>query len=395
MPGRVTLDDVDMWARLRPLRHAGTPTYVSRPVPEPARKLFQDVSVVQDFVFPSQFVRPAVEPQTAPVQAATPQPVQMTSSRSVVGADVVPLRQTFPAVPHKPEPSRVLRREAFKSKPAEFARDLEPVFKVVTPRPELHRTFDPPPKVQRIRLPKLRKNPLLVVLKVRRVLRAMPRQQRALTALAAIVLLVGSGISLQQLRANHLGGIGAAKAGIAAAVPATTTNSNSTPPSTATVTGDTLKSYQVAPDAARYIQINKLGVLARVLQVGTTKTGALATPSNVYDAAWYKASAKPGDPGATLIDGHVSSWTTNGVFYGIKNLVAGDNIEIIRGDGKKLDYTVVKTIAYPVDAVDMDSLMKPVTAGKSGLNLITCGGKYDSKSGEFTERIAVYATLND
>jgi hypothetical protein len=43
----------------------------------------------------------------------------------------------------------------------------------------------------------------------------------------------------------------------------------------------------------------------------------------------------------------------------------------------------------------MNALMKPVTSGKSGLNLITCGGKYDSKSGEFTQRIAVYASLND
>jgi sortase (surface protein transpeptidase) len=135
--------------------------------------------------------------------------------------------------------------------------------------------------------------------------------------------------------------------------------------------------------------------MARVLQVGITKDGALATPSNVFDSAWYKQSAKPGQPGATLIDGHVSSWTTNGVFYGIKKLVAGDTITIERGDGTKLDYSVVKTMTYQADAVDMASLIKPVTAGKSGLNLITCGGKYDTKSGEFTQRIAVFATLND
>jgi sortase (surface protein transpeptidase) len=223
----------------------------------------------------------------------------------------------------------------------------------------------------------------------------MPLQQRALTGLAAVVLLAGTGLSLSQFHANHLGKLGAAQASIAKAVPATTTDSSDTAPSTAPVTADTLRSYQVAPDAARYIRIGKLGVVARVLQVGVTKDGALATPSNVFDTAWYQASAKPGQPGATVIDGHVSSWTTDGVFHDIKRLAAGDTIEIERGDGTKLSYSVANVVTYPKDAVDMKALLLPVTTGKSGLNLITCGGKYDSKSGEFSERVAVFAILND
>jgi sortase (surface protein transpeptidase) len=365
---------------MRPLRHAArSAAYASRPAPEPARKLFQDVAAVQGFEFPADLTKLSPTPALAVPQAAV----------------APPQRQTFPATPHKPEPSRVLMREAFKPAAPSFARDIEPIFKTVTPRPELHRTFDPPPKAKRITLPKLRVSPKAVVFKIQRGVRSMSVQQRALTGLASFVFVAGVGISLVQFHANQLGKLGAAQASVAGAIAATTTNSDSTAPSTAPITADTLRSYHVAPDAARYIRIGKLGVLARVLQVGTTKSGALATPNNVFDAAWYKDSAKPGEPGATLIDGHVSSWTTNGVFYGIKGLAAGDNIEIERGDGKQLEYTVVKTVTYPVDSVDMTSLMKPVTAGKSGLNLITCGGKYDSKSGEFTQRIAVYASLND
>jgi sortase (surface protein transpeptidase) len=262
-------------------------------------------------------------------------------------------------------------------------------------RPAEHRTFEPPVKPRKLPQLRISSKPNVLIVRIKRRFTAMPVQQRLLTGLATLVLVAGTAISLSGIYANKDARLRAANASIAAATSATTTGSSEGAPSTAQITADTLRAYRVAPDAARYITIPRLGVLARVLQVGLTKDGAMATPSNVFDTAWYKQSAKPGNPGATLIDGHVSSWTTNGVFYDIKNLKAGDTIGIERGDGKKLEYSVVKTMTYPANAVDMNSLMKPVTVGKSGLNLITCGGKYDSKSGEFTQRIAVYAALND
>jgi hypothetical protein len=338
--GKVTLDDADMRARLRPLRRGQD--YVPRTQPMHSRKLFQDVQEVD----------------TAQVLAK----IQQMQSHDSAPEPVVSSYQqpTLAALPQA-QPS-------------------------LTPR-----TFTPPvppPNVFQRRWSAL-------LARIRPMLQQKSSRQLALNSVASLVLVVGLSVSFFQVLHNLNGQAKAAQASVAGAVPATTTNSTNTAPSTAIVNNDTLRSYQVAPDAARFIRITKLGVLARVLQVGKTSTGALATPSNVFDTAWYKGSAKPGQPGATLIDGHVSSWTTNGVFYGIKNLVAGDNIEIEKGDGSKLEYSVVKTVSYPVDSVDMNALQQPVTAGQSGLNLITCGGKYDSKSGEFTQRIAVFATLNN
>jgi sortase (surface protein transpeptidase) len=399
MPARVTLDDMEMRARMRPLRHARPPkqrdgwgpgkvTYVRRPVPEPSHKLFQDVEAVSAFQFPAAFSQPS---QTTDVFADTDPGVNQPA--------LAPSRQPFPAKRRIPAPSLVLKRESFIIKPPAPEPKPEPqaeaFFIRTTPRPELHRSFEPPAKSRPAWLLRARRKPGVLIVRLKRTVRAMPRQQRLLTGLAALVLVAGTAVSLSGVFGNHAAKLKAAQASLAVATSATTTNSRDSAPSTAPVTADTLRAYRVAPEAARYISIPKLGVLARVLQVGMTKDGALATPSNVFDTAWYKQSAQPGQPGATLIDGHVSSWTTNGVFYGIKKLVAGDTIQIERGDGQKLSYAVVKTVTYPADAVDMGSLMKPVTPGKSGLNLITCGGKYDSKSGEFTQRIAVYATLND
>jgi sortase (surface protein transpeptidase) len=345
MSQRVTLDDVEMRARLkRSPRHV---MYTQRPVSQPARQLFQDV-------------RPIPKHQAV----STPKPVQQALAPSSPTTPVLvkpvavkaPQRQIVSVPAHQPQRSQVLMRQPL-------------------PLPVLDRQFESAPKRSRFSV----------------------KFDRAtlLSTLAVIVFLVGVTVSFLGLRTNNVAQAQVSKIAKKAATTATTTQTEgSMPPNTAPVSANTIANYQVAPDLPRYIRIPKLDVYARVLQVGVTSSGALATPSNVFDTAWYTGSAKPGDAGATLIDGHVSSWTTNGVFYGLKNLVAGDQINIEKGDGTKLNYTVVTTQAYPADKVDMSALMKPVTTGKSGLNLITCGGKYDSKSGEFTQRIAVFAALN-
>jgi LPXTG-site transpeptidase (sortase) family protein len=217
-------------------------------------------------------------------------------------------------------------------------------------------------------------------------LRSHSKLQLSLVGMAIMVFVTGLAVSLQTFQTNHN-----AAAQVSALSKRADKPSGSPVPSTTKPTTSAFSNYAVAPDLPRYIKIPKLGVNARVLQVGVNASGALGTPSNVFDTAWYTGSAKPGQPGATLIDGHVSSWTTHGVFYGIKTLQAGDTIQIVRGDNTVLNYQVVKTQAYPANNVDMQAAITPVTAGKSGLNLITCTGQVQKGTSEFNQRVIVFA----
>lgn len=162
-------------------------------------------------------------------------------------------------------------------------------------------------------------------------------------------------------------------------------------PATDKPTDKAVQSYQVAPDLPRYIRIGKINVFSRVRQMGLTSSGAIATPSNVHDTGWYMGSAKPGEAGATVIDGHVSSWQTNGVFHDLPKLMAGDTVEVERGDGRKIQYAVVSTQTFNAEEVDMASLMVSAKPGKSGLNLITCTGKVIKGTNDFDKRFVVYA----
>jgi len=170
-------------------------------------------------------------------------------------------------------------------------------------------------------------------------------------------------------------------------------NGQSSPaPSTVKPSATAVATYSVAPDKPLYLIIPKLSVQARVYPVGLTSSGAIGTPNNVYDTDWYTGSSLPGQPGAMLIDGHISSWTTHGVFYGLKILVAGDTIQVERGDKSILTYKVVKSQIYNSNNVDMTAALTPIVAGQPGLNLISCTGDVISGTSEFNERIVVFAT---
>jgi len=211
-------------------------------------------------------------------------------------------------------------------------------------------------------------------------------QAQVLYTMAGVLFVVGVAVSLNGLRTNRQ---------VAAQIKHVTSQNDGTntssAPSTARPTNTEVASYAVAPNLPKYIDIAKLSVHARIKSMSVNSQNQLQAPGNVYDAGWYNSSAQPGQPGAMLVDGHISSWTTNGVFYGLNKLVVGDPIVITRGDGKTFTYKVVKAEVDDAKSVDMASLLVSEDTAKPGLNLISCSGDVIPGTNEFDKRIVVYA----
>jgi len=212
-----------------------------------------------------------------------------------------------------------------------------------------------------------------------------PSGQKVMMAMASMVFLFGIGVAVLGLKTNkHV------EAQVQSVANRAEQSDEGVPkeekPSQAA-----MGSYAVDPSMPRFIRISKLGVYARVQRQGLTKTGALKAPGNVYDAGWYENSSKPGQGGAMLLDGHVAGPTAKGVFNRIKDLKAGDVIEIERGDGQKFSYSVAKSTVSDAASTDMAAALTSVVPGKAALNLITCTGKYNSSTGEYDQRITVFA----
>lgn len=153
-----------------------------------------------------------------------------------------------------------------------------------------------------------------------------------------------------------------------------------------------LQDYKVAESLPRFLRIPGMGQTSRVRRVGVGTETELRMPSNIYDSGWYENSNVPGEAGAVVLTGHASGPTRPGIFHDLKDLKAGDELELETGDGRIYVYEVIKLEAFKDDD-PLDPMLVSVVPGTSGLNLITETGRYNEKTNTYDQRLVVYALL--
>ena len=151
--------------------------------------------------------------------------------------------------------------------------------------------------------------------------------------------------------------------------------------------------YKVDGHYPERISIPTIGVDACIERASIDQHGAIAVPDNIYTTAWYVHSELPGQPGLSVIDGHISGfYNKDGVFQHLDQLKPGDAFTVELGSGEVLNYRVKDERSVPLgDAVEVLLAHAPTT--ESQLNLITCGGEYDKKTKLYDHRIIVSAAL--
>ncbi len=149
---------------------------------------------------------------------------------------------------------------------------------------------------------------------------------------------------------------------------------------------------KLAPSTPYKLSIPKLGVSANILGVGTTKSGAINVPGNIWQVGWYKTSATPADnTGVVVLNGHVHGPTQPGVFANLTKLNPGDTLSVTDVSGKSYSYKVVSKQTIKAGEAG-DEVLQSGSATKQGLNLVTCTGKivedkYQDRLVVYTERV--------
>ena len=141
------------------------------------------------------------------------------------------------------------------------------------------------------------------------------------------------------------------------------------------------------------LRIPSIGAQSDLLSLGLQDNGSLEVPPGDpgAPAAWYSGSPTPGERGPAVLLGHVNATDGGpGVFAGLRELKAGDTIEVTRKDGTTAVFTVERGEQYSKDAFPTQKVYGN-TEG-SELRLITCDG-YDPQTGEFDDNYVVYAQL--
>jgi sortase (surface protein transpeptidase) len=152
--------------------------------------------------------------------------------------------------------------------------------------------------------------------------------------------------------------------------------------------------YQGTPEPVR-VEIPRIGVSSGLRKLGKKEDGTVnvdpdALPWGV--AGWYTGSPRPGDPGSAVIMGHVDSKASGpAVFYRLRELRPGDQIQVTRADGSVVRFAVDRTAQYPKANFPTDEVYYPTL--QSELRLVTCGGTFDNISGHYRSNIIVFAKL--
>lgn len=137
------------------------------------------------------------------------------------------------------------------------------------------------------------------------------------------------------------------------------------------------------------LRIPSLGVDAKVEPVGVKADGAMATPSNFDNVAWYSPGAKPGGQGSAVFAGHVNNaLLRSGVFEHLAQIKKGSYVMVEDAAGKSLVYRVSSVEEYEPGA-STGALF--AATGPSRLVLITCDGEWVPSARSYDKRLVVVA----
>jgi LPXTG-site transpeptidase (sortase) family protein len=140
----------------------------------------------------------------------------------------------------------------------------------------------------------------------------------------------------------------------------------------------------------KYVRLPSVATEGFIQKVGVDQHKEVGVPSNINLAGWFAPAAKPGQPGLSIIDGHVDGGKEAGIFHRLAQLKKGDAVEIERADGVKLQFRVFALQTAKV-AEAANVLFSQAAGITSQLNLITCVGTFSSAAKGYDQRLIVSA----
>jgi hypothetical protein len=149
-----------------------------------------------------------------------------------------------------------------------------------------------------------------------------------------------------------------------------------------------------------HVRAASIGVDASLVSVGILDDDVMEVPVDVATVGWYDPDRDPetgaglgvipGVQGTAVLAGHVDSRTQGrGALYRLRELRAGDLIELDHADGTATTWRVTEVHRYPKATLPYHEVF--TWSGRPRLALITCGGEFDRTERSYTDNIVAYA----
>jgi LPXTG-site transpeptidase (sortase) family protein len=137
------------------------------------------------------------------------------------------------------------------------------------------------------------------------------------------------------------------------------------------------------------VRIPAIGVIAPLVRLGLNPDRTLEVP-RFEEAGWYTGGSRPGSAGPAVIAAHVDSTTGPAVFYRLRELKAGDTVQVDYRHGT-VTFTVRESQSFPKSSFPTARVYGATEEPE--LRLITCDGTFDRKARSYRSNRVVWAEL--
>jgi hypothetical protein len=227
-----------------------------------------------------------------------------------------------------------------------------------------------------------------------------PRAKAALIAAAAAIIGGGTAIGVAVSSQHHAPQPARSAAGVTG--PGSTPAGAPAPASSVPLpwAGETAQQLEAAagPVLPRSVpvslQIPALGVSSTVMRLGLSSDGTMQVPplfGQPSEAGWYEYSPTPGQPGPSVIVGHVDTYKGPSVFYRLGTARPGEEVDVGLADRTTAVFRVTGVREYTKAGFPSGTVYGPTS--NAALRLITCGGNYDATTGHYLGSTVVFASL--
>jgi sortase (surface protein transpeptidase) len=139
------------------------------------------------------------------------------------------------------------------------------------------------------------------------------------------------------------------------------------------------------------LSIPAIGLSAPLSELGLNPNHTVQVPTNFQEPGWYKFGPSPGQLGSSVILGHVDSYQGPAIFFRLKSLRPGDHVDVTLADGVVTHFAVRQVAMYPKSS--FPTLQVYGSHGYSALQLVTCGGVFDTQTRSYLSNVVVYTSL--
>jgi sortase (surface protein transpeptidase) len=139
------------------------------------------------------------------------------------------------------------------------------------------------------------------------------------------------------------------------------------------------------------LKIPSISLAVSLSTLGLNADGTVEVPTDIQQPGWYRLGPSPGQIGSAVILGHVDSYAGPAVFFNLRALVAGNVVDVTLADGVTAQFEVTSVATYLKANFPDQSVY--TSDGDSALQLVTCGGTFDSATGHYLSNTVVYTSL--